>query len=133
MPLIQIAIAGPAPSPATIQRLQRETTRLMRDVLHKEAALTVVGVSHLPAGAVAASGEPVAAAAWLHALITAGTNSSGEKAAFIAAAEAMLGASLGTSAAPTYVALQELPATDWGYDGRTQAARRQERLAGASA
>ncbi len=133
MPLIQITLAGPAPSPAIINSLQRETTRLMRDVLHKEAALTVVGISHLPAGAVTAGGEPVAAAAWLQGLITAGTNSAAEKAAFIAAAEAMLAAALGASAAPTYVALQELPATDWGYDGRTQAARRQEHLAGGAA
>jgi 4-oxalocrotonate tautomerase len=90
MPLIQITLAGPAPSPTIINSLQRETTRLMRDVLHKEAALTVVGISHLPAGAVAAGGEPVAAAAWLQCLITAGTNSAAEKAAFVVAAEKML-------------------------------------------
>ena len=133
MPLIQITLAGPAPSPASLHQLQRDTTRLMRDVLHKEAALTVVGISHLPAVAVAAGGEPVAAAAWLQGLITAGTNSAAEKAEFVAAAEAMLAGVLGACRAPTYVALQELPATDWGYDGRTQAARRQERLAGGGA
>lgn len=133
MPLIQIAVAGPAPSPATIQRLQQDTTRLMRDVLHKEAALTVVGVSHLPPSAVAAAGVSVGSAAWLQGLITAGTNSADEKAAFIAAAEAMLVDALGDLSAPTYVCLQELPAGDWGYDGRTQAARRQERRAGGAA
>lgn len=133
MPLIQITLAGPAPSPATVHQLQRDTTRLMRDVLHKEAALTVVGVAHLPAAAVAVDGAPVNGAAWLHGLITAGTNSAAEKAAFIAAAERLLADVLDTGAAPTYVALQELPATDWGYDGRTQAARRQEGLAGGAA
>lgn len=133
MPLIQIAVAGPAPSPATIQRLQQETTRLMRDVLHKEAALTVVGVSHLPSFAVAAGGAVAGRAAWLQGLITAGTNSNAEKASFIGAAEAMLADALGDRSAPTYVCLQELPATDWGYDGRTQAARRQEQLAGGAA
>ena len=133
MPLIQIAVSGPAPSPATIQRLQQETTRLMRDVLHKEAALTVVGVSHLPSSAVTAGGVAVDSAAWLQGLITAGTNNVAEKAAFIGAAEAMLAEVLGDQSAPTYVCLQELPASDWGYDGRTQAARRQERLAGGAA
>jgi 4-oxalocrotonate tautomerase len=133
MPLIQIAVAGPAPSPATIQRLQLETTHLMRDVLHKEAALTVVGVSHLPPSAVAAAGVSVGSAAWLQGLITAGTNSDAEKAAFIGAAEAMLVEALGDLSAPIYVCLHELPATDWGYDGRTQAARRQECLAGGAA
>lgn len=133
MPLIQITLAGPVPEPAAIQTLQRETTRLMRDLLHKEAALTVVGISHLPPGAVAAGGEPVAGAAWLRGLITAGTNSAAEKAAFIAAATAMLADVVGASPAPTYVALEELPATDWGYDGRTQAARRLQREQGGAA
>lgn len=133
MPLIQISIAGPAPNAGVIQKLQHETTRLMRDVLGKEAALTVVGISHLPGGAVSAGGEPVSAAVWMQGLITAGTNSDMEKAAFIAAARAMLVDAVGASAAPTYVALQELPATDWGYDGRTQAGRREERLAGGAA
>ncbi|MDR1994389.1 hypothetical protein [Azonexus sp.] len=124
MPLVQIVIAGPAPIPATVRRLQKETTRLMRDVLRKEAALTVVGITSVPAAAVTAGGEPVAAAAWLQGQITAGTNSTAEKAAFIAAAEAMLTAALGTLAVPTYVVLHELPATDWGYDGLSQATRR---------
>jgi phenylpyruvate tautomerase PptA (4-oxalocrotonate tautomerase family) len=48
MPLIQITLTGPQAAPATIQRLQQETTRLMQTLLHKEAALTVVSVSQLP-------------------------------------------------------------------------------------
>lgn len=133
MPLIQIAIAGPAPTPATVRRLQAETTRLMRDVLRKEAALTVVAVTALPAAAVTAGGEPAAVATWLQGQITAGTNSAAEKAAFIAAAEAMLAAALGTRAAPTYVVLHELPATEWGYDGLSQAACRLARDTGMAA
>ncbi len=124
MPLIQIAIAGPTPAPATIARLQDETTVLMRDILRKQAALTVVAVASLPAGAFSANGVAVPQGASLHATVTAGTNTDDEKAAFIAAAEAMLRDALGRPDAPVYVIVQEIPATDWGYDGRTQAARR---------
>ena len=126
MPLINIAIAGPTPAPAIVSRLQAETTELMRDILRKQAALTVVAVTSLPAGAFSANGVAVQQGASLHASVTAGTNSDDEKAAFIAAAEAMLRKALGRLDAPVYVIVQEISAADWGYDGRTQAARRIE-------
>ena len=125
MPLINIVIAGPAPAAATIARLQAETTALMHDILHKQAALTVVAVTTLPAGALSANGVAVPQGASLLAIVTAGTNSDDEKAVFIAAAEAMLRDALGRLDAPVYVIVQEIQATDWGYDGRTQAVRRQ--------
>lgn len=132
MPLIQITLAGPTRPEETVRRLQIETTRLMQEVLHKEAALTVVAVAQLPSGAVAAGGQPVAVAASLQALITAGGNDAAAKAAFVSAATRMLSAAIGETAAPIYVALHELPAAAWGYDGRTQAARRAERQGGAA-
>jgi phenylpyruvate tautomerase PptA (4-oxalocrotonate tautomerase family) len=59
MPLIQITLTGPQAAPATIQQLQQETTRLMASILHKEAALTVVSVSQLEAGAYRGQRQPV--------------------------------------------------------------------------
>ncbi len=126
MPLIQIAITGPTPEPATVARLQAETTALMRDILRKQAPLTVVAVTLLPEGAFSANGSAVARGASLQAVVTAGTNTPEEKAAFVTAAEAMLRNALGGLDAPVYVIVQETPSTDWGYDGRTQAARRLE-------
>ena len=133
MPLIQITLTGPQAAPATVQQLQQETTRLMHTILHKEAALTVVSVSQLPAGAFTANGQAVATGASLQALITAGTNSAAEKAAFIFAAKSLLTAIFGPSDAPIYVALHELPADSWGYDGQTQAARKAQTLIGGAA
>lgn len=127
MPLIQITLSGAAAEADAV--LQRETTRLMREVLKKDAALTVVAISHLASGAFSADGRPVPVAASLVATITAGTNSTAEKAAFIAEATRMINAAIGPSAAPVYVALQELPTADWGYDGRSQAARKAAREA----
>ena len=127
MPLIHITLAGPSVAPGSIQHLQQETTRLMQTILHKEAALTVVSVAQLPDGTFSANGLAVAGGASMQALITAGTNSVQEKADFIFAAKKLLTAAGGPSAAPTYVALHELPAESWGYDGETQAARKAQR------
>ena len=127
MPLIHITLAGPSAAPRTIQYLQQETTRLMQTILHKEAALTVVSVTQLPEAAFSANGQAVVGGASMQALITAGTNSAREKADFIFAANKLLTATGSCSAAPTYVALHELPAESWGYDGETQAARKAQR------
>ena len=80
--------------------------------------------SSTAAGELVANGLGVSRGAFLEATVTAGANTDDEKAAFIAAAEAMLRDALGRLDAPVYVIVQEIPATDWGYDGRTQAARR---------
>ena len=133
MPLINITLAGASATPSTIQHLQQETTRLMQSILHKDAALTVVSVTQLPAGACSANGQAVAVVASLQAMITAGTNSAAEKADFIFAAKSLLTAAIGPSAAPVYVALHELPAESWGYDGQTQAARKAQHLIGDAA
>jgi 4-oxalocrotonate tautomerase len=128
MPFVRISLAGQPATPAQVAELQRHATALMAQVLGKRADLTVVAVEQQPAahwsvgGAAPADLRPPLAQ--LEALITAGTNNAAEKAAFIRAAHDMLGTVLGPLASPVYVALRELPAGDWGYDGATQAARR---------
>ena len=66
------------------------------------------------------------ATAWLEISITAGTNSEAQKARFIQAAfdelQRLLAPGGGFEVA-SYVTVRELPATDWGYGGRTQRAR----------
>lgn len=125
MPLLTLTLAGLSDAERLIPGLQADCSRLMQDILHKSLPLTVVSVSCLPAAALSAGGVPVAAGAHLQAYITAGTNTAAEKSAFIAAAHALLAGILPAgAAAPLYVAVIELPASDWGYDGRSQADRR---------
>ena len=67
---------------------------------------------------------------FLEISITAGTNSESEKAAFITAAFAELERQLGDGKPlenASYVIVRELPASDWGYGGQTQAQRRMVR------
>jgi 4-oxalocrotonate tautomerase len=128
MPLLQLHLAGPSPTTAQTSALQTGLTQLMADILGKRADLTVVQVTVSPAECWSRGGLALRqdqAGASLVAHITAGTNSAAEQAAFVACAHALITQTLpAAAAAPVYVIVQEVPATAWGYDGRTQQARR---------
>lgn len=128
MPFLNLKIAG-HPAAATIARLGGELTRLAATVLGKHPEVTAVAIETLPPERWFIGGESLAASGgasfFLDIEITAGSNSAEEKAAFVAAAFAALAAALGGVAPASYVVVHELPADAWGYEGRTQAARRQ--------
>ena len=113
----------------TRSTLARALTDLTAEVLGKRPEVTAVLVHHHPPGqwfigGVSPEAQPTAQ---LAIDITTGTNSADEKAAFVAGAWELLGRVLGgaTGLAPaSYVIVREVPATDWGYAGQTQAARR---------
>lgn len=127
MPFINIAVAGEPLSPAQKHQLFDETTRLMSEVMGKDPALTAVRLDRFRAEDWAIGGEPVsrqdATALHMDISVTAGTNSEAEKAEMIRQAMAMLKAVVGTAPEASYIVIHELPASAWGYDGRTQAAR----------
>ena len=110
------------------EALASTLTDLTVQLLGKRREVTAVVIDDLPAARWHIGGAPVAQpTALLEISITQGTNTEEEKAAFIAAAFAELQrllASDGALATASYVAVRELPASDWGYGGRTQQARR---------
>jgi 4-oxalocrotonate tautomerase len=59
--------------------------------------------------------------------VTAGTNSDAEKAAMVEAGHTLLVDVLGVLPEATYVIIHDLPGGNWGYAGKTQAARAQAR------
>lgn len=128
MPLLRLHIAGPDPTPAQTTALQEGLTRLMAATLGKRADLTVIGLSSSPPHRWSRGGVALDDAGWTATLIahlTAGTNTEAEQATFIAQAHALIADTFGCPAtAPIYVIVDEIPATGWGYDGRTQQARR---------
>jgi 4-oxalocrotonate tautomerase len=122
MPFLRLTVT-PEPTADAASALTKGLTALMAERLGKKAALTSVLVeSARGVWTIGDAAQP--AAAHLDATITAGTNTEAEKAAFIAAAMALMKAHMPGLHAATYVTLREVAATDWGYDGRTQAARR---------
>jgi 4-oxalocrotonate tautomerase len=112
--------------------LAQALTALSTQVLHKRADVTSVVFQRLAAGdwwVGGANTEQVLVQ--LDIRITQDTNSEAEKAAFISQAFVLLSEHManGQRMHPTsYISVQALPATDWGYGGLTQQQRREAKL-----
>lgn len=132
MPVLVLKIA-PLHNPDRYQTLALALTDLTVQLLGKRRDVTAVVIDDLPAARWHIGGAPVEQpTALLEISITQGTNTGEEKAAFVAAAFAELQRQLtgsGALAAASYVVVRELPASDWGYGGRTQQARKLIRVA----
>lgn len=130
MPTLQLKVSPPQ-NAFTCRALAGELTRLTALHLGKRPEVTAVMIDNLAADCWHIGGSDVSGpTAFLEISVTVGTNTAQEKAVFIAAAFDALQNQLGTgqSLAPaSYVIVRELPATDWGFDGQTQAARQQAR------
>jgi len=126
MPYFNLAI-GQSVEPETRAFLARSITMLIAEMLGKRAEVTAVRVDDIPATQWFIAGEPAAAHGMpLHAtlFITAGTNTTAEKAAFIADLDRLLRDTFGAVPEASYIVIHELAADDWGYGGQTQAGRR---------
>lgn len=128
MPFVHLRIAAPELSAQQRRHFQAGLTELMAQILHKQADLTVVAVDHMAPEAWTVGGRPIAPDAWtaqLDAYVTAGTNTSAERGAFLAAANVLIRAQWASPpATPLYALVHEVHADSWGYDGATQEARR---------
>lgn len=120
--------------PANVQlknphALANDLMALSSQILHKRAEVTSVVVQHVAQDHWWLGGESLdATCAQLDIRVTQGTNSDAEKSAFIAAAFDLLSTQLGAGKVfdvRSYVTVQEVPATDWGYGGKTQQQRKE--------
>jgi 4-oxalocrotonate tautomerase len=128
MPFIRISIAGNSPSSDQTIQLQQQTTQLMVNILGKRPEVTVVSVESNAATNWSVGGNSLADSQTLvqmEAFITAGTNTEKQKSDFISAACQMLCEILDEAMSPLYVMIVEVDAVNWGYDGKTQAFRKQ--------
>jgi 4-oxalocrotonate tautomerase len=131
MPTLRLQIS-PLQNPDRYAALGAALTRITAQVLHKRPEVTVVMIDDLPAARYLVGGrateQPLAC---LEISVTAGTNTADEKRQFIQQAHAELHRQLSVGAAllneASYVIVRELPATDWGYGGYTQAHRQGQR------
>jgi 4-oxalocrotonate tautomerase len=125
MPFVHLKVFGADLAPHQVVKVQSSLTELMAIVLRKKRALTVVQVELARESDVFCGGErpPAGWTGQLTAFVTLGTNSTDEKARFQEQAYAMLCKELGDPSTPLYIIVKDVPATDWGYGGVTQAAR----------
>jgi 4-oxalocrotonate tautomerase len=126
MPFVSIKISGPTLAVEQVRRLQERTTDLLSSVLDKNADLASIVVEQVAAPGWAVGRAAARVAAHLEAKVTAGTNTSEQKARFVAEADALLRDVLGPELpVATYVVVDEIASDAWGYAGLTQDRRRQ--------
>jgi 4-oxalocrotonate tautomerase len=124
MPFISVKAIGEPLAQHQVKAIQEGITALMVDVLRKVGPLVGVLVEQVPAKSWTVGGEPIACAAQVDAIVSAGTNTAEEKARFIREANALLKSVIGnTLSEVSYVVIHEVPKDSWGYDGLTQAYR----------
>lgn len=123
MPLLTLSTWPALTQPEQRHAIARELTGHTERLLGKKRALTAVAVLAEPPGSAAEAG-PARATFALEIRITAGTSTAQQKADWIAAAWDTLRRALPDALVEaSYVSVLELPADDWGWGGRTQAAR----------
>jgi len=124
MPFIRITL-GNELSPEQRHTLARRATDLIVDLLGKRREVTAVLVETAAGTSWLIGAQPTATPSHCEIAITEGSNTPEEIARMIAATSALLREMLNGTPEASYVVIRELPAGNWGYDGRTQAARRQ--------
>ena len=128
MPILTLKLSANA-NLKDAHALARDLTTLSTKVLHKRSDVTSAVFERAPENNWWIGGETSAQVLMqLDIRITHGTNSAAEKAAFVTAAFALLPQYLAQGQqlhAISYISVQELAATDWGYGGYTQQQRRE--------
>lgn len=125
MPYLHLQL-GQTLSAARKRNLARHSTDLIAAILHKRAEVTAVRIDCTADDGWHIAGEPVAAGltpAHGTLYITAGTNTPAEKAEIVVALHRLLADTCGPLPEASYLVIHEMPAGNWGYEGRTQAAR----------
>ncbi|MFH6782758.1 MULTISPECIES: tautomerase family protein [Methylobacterium] len=128
MPFVNVKVAGQPLAQSQVASIQAGLTALMADILHKVGPLVGVLIEEVPRAGWSLGAAPVASAAQVDAIISAGTNTPEEKSRFIAETYQLLKTVLGAGLAEvSYVVIHEVPKDSWGYGGLTQAYRAERR------
>jgi 4-oxalocrotonate tautomerase len=98
-------------------------TTVIAEALAKRHDLTAVLIEVPGSLRWAVGGTEQAEGAHLEVWVTAGTNSPEQKRVFLAKAMALLRSTLPGLHPASYIVVKEIPASDWGYDGMSQADR----------
>jgi 4-oxalocrotonate tautomerase len=131
MPTLTLKFTPPLDDTRRLQARGATLTEITHRTLGKRRDVTALVIEAVPMERWTIGGQPPQRpTVMLELTITAGTNTAPQKARFVHEAfDAMqdaLSPARGLEPA-SYVRVHELPATDWGYGGLTQAERRRER------
>src|SRR5262245_11316933 len=127
VPILSVLVSG-KPSAERTAAIGAALTELTADILRKEARLTSVAIQHVDPEHWTVGGSSLAAqrkaSFFLDVRVTERTNSTNEKARYVAAVFDRMSRLLGELHEASYVHVHEVPADAWGYGGLTQADRR---------
>jgi 4-oxalocrotonate tautomerase len=133
MPFTRITVLSPKLSSDQVGRLQQGTTELMATVMRKPMVGLAVLVEHLASAGWSIAGDSVPVAAHVDAIIGQGTNTTGEKARFMADMWKLLRSVLGPELREeSYIVLHEMDTRSYGRGGVTRAERDREKEAAAA-
>ena len=128
MPILSVQI-GAHRSPALTNAIKDLLLDLTQRILHKSPAVTAIALQYVDPQDWFIAGRSLAdwgqSSIYFDIKITDETNSKAEKAAYIAAAFAGLGEILGDLHEESYIYVQDVRATAYGYGGKTQEHRYQ--------
>lgn len=130
MPFIEVRIATDQVSGDVVKEISAGITEIMSNTLNKKHELVAVTVSavdpHQWVIANQAQDNSALATAFVLARITTGTNTEQQKAEALQQIHWLLSNTIGPLNEASYIVLNEISASDWGYDGRTQESRQTE-------
>jgi 4-oxalocrotonate tautomerase len=123
MPYINVTVTG-TPDPAFSARIATEVNDLTKTHLRKDPTITAVSVSYIDPRHWFAGGKSLASqnanTFWLDIKVVDGTNTKAEMAAYLEAVFASLSALIGNVHSESYVLVHEVPASAYGFGGKTQ-------------
>lgn len=123
MPYINVTVTG-SPDVALSERIATEVNGLTKAHLRKDPTITAVSVSYIDPRHWFAGGTSLAAQGkssfWLDIKVVDGTNTKQEMAAYLDAVFASLSQIIGGVHTESYVLVHEVPASAYGYGGKTQ-------------
>jgi 4-oxalocrotonate tautomerase len=125
MPYLHLSLSQ-TPSPDRRAAVAQALTDLTVELLGKRRELTALTITPVPPAQWFVGGAALAGQSYqLDIKVTEGTNTADEKAHYIAQVHATLETLLGPMVAASYVVVDDVDGRAWGYQGQTQAARRQ--------
>jgi 4-oxalocrotonate tautomerase len=123
MPFLNVLVAAPA-SPKLTAKIAATLQDLTHLHLKKDPALMAMAIQYVAPEQWFVGGSSLAAqnkaSFWLDIKVTDATNTKGEMAAYIAAVFDAIGALLGPLHQESYALVHPVPASAYGYGGKTQ-------------
>jgi len=123
MPYIDVTVTG-SPDVALSERIATEVNDLTKTHLRKDPTLTAVSVSYVDPRHWFAGGKSLASQGassfWLDIKVVDGTNTKQEMATYLDAVFGSLSNIIGSMHTESYVLVHEVPASAYGYGGKTQ-------------